>query len=466
MRMHHPLIDILWYCALRLSWLVLAAAGLLLIGREAPAGERTPVSTGPDWNRTVNLTVRGQTLGEVISQLYAQSRVTLQASKDLCGAQQELWKEPVYLQGRGLTVRQAVEWAARTLGCRYRYQGGNAAQGYTVVLDSGYSWIAGGTGMILRSNLELLTGDRFDVADLDRQLSEVFKIANLFDADCFYRLEEHGRNVKLVAALPKELTPLFEQAVGILEQRGQSVPALDPRPAEAAETDLSARLERKVVAAYRQRSLDEVAADLAAQGGVNIGFDQTAFRGTTLPLITLDLGTTTLREAIVGLSKQARLPGIEISLPGGVWLGSRETKWTRMSSREFAWRDTAQARAYYVGDFGGGLEGPVLAHQLRTRILPDAWLDPLVSVTYHPPSGNLLVIGSPALQQEVVYALGRYRKQSQQAVSAPQPALPGPATGSATQSRLPVEAGAKTGTDSTAKTGAAGAPAAATGRGR
>ena len=382
----------------------------------------------PDWNKPVNIDVRGGTLGDLIGQLSRQAGVSLQPSRNLCGQNQELWKEPLYLQARGITVRQAVEWSARALSCRYRYMGGNAAEGFRVWLDNSYSWVErGDVGMVL-SNVEALLDGVYGVPDLDRQLGEIFKAITLFDNTYYFRLEEHGEEVKLVAALPGALKPLLDGGRGLLEERGSSVSAQAARPVDKPERDLVVRLARKVMAAYRQRPLNEVAADLAAQGGVFIGFDQAHFRGGRLPLVTLDKGEMLLREAIEALGKQVGLLGIEISLPGGIWLSRRPADWTRQAGREFVWGDTAQARAYYVGDFKEGLNGQLLANQVRQRVCPDAWLDPAASVTYHPPSGNLLVIASPAMQQEVYFALARLRQQGLSAPAQP-PAVPGPGSG-------------------------------------
>lgn len=401
---------------------------LLLVGWSVASAQAEERAIPPafDWDRKVDLDVRGAPLGELISQLNIQAGVSLRPSKELCGQAQEIWKEPLWLQGRGLTLRQSMMWITRMLGCRYRYEGGNPAEGYKIVLDNGYGWVGRhDTGIILR-NIEMLMGGRFDVEALDRQLAEIFKIITLFDANFYVRLEEHGKQVKLVAALPEDLKPLFDQALGMLEQQGMSVPPQIAQPVGEAELDLITRLSRSVMIAYRQRPLNEVAADLATQGGINIGYDQTPFRGGKLPVITLELGKTTLREAVEKLAKAAGLPGIELSLPGGIWLGKRPTRWSRMGDREIAWRDTVAVRAYYIGNFKEGLDGELLAHQIRTRISPESWLDPLVSISYHPPSGNLLVIAGEPLLHEVEQALARYRQQGLSDGETQPPALPGP----------------------------------------
>lgn len=356
------------------------------------------------WERKVNLAVHGAGLGEAFSQINAQTGVTVQPSRAVAGLAGEIWKEPIYLDANDISLRQALELLSRLAGCRYRATAAN-----TIRLDGAYEWLDRRRFALIITNVETLLGGQRDVAALEQNIEELTKILTLFDSGFYARVEEQGEQVKLVATVPEELKPLFERALGLLEQRGQSVAPPEQELIDPAERALIGALYKPVVAAYRARPLPEVVADLAAQAGVSIGFAQAGLRGGEVPQIDFDAGQLSLREAVIKLAELAGYRGIELSAPNLLWLGTRESAWEKFAPREQLWADTAMVRAYYVDDFAGEAGGEALAHQVRMRILPEAWLDPLASLIYHKASGNLLVVASEAVQREVYAVLGRYK---------------------------------------------------------
>lgn len=379
---------------------ILLVLGVLITGAAlARAGEGFV-----PWESKVNLAVHGAGLGEAFSQINAQTGVTIQPSRAVAGAAGEIWREPVHLDANNISLRQALELLSRLAGCRYRATAAN-----TIRLDGAYEWLDRRKFALIITNVETLLGAQRDIGALEQNIEELTKILTLFDAGFYARIEEQGEQVKLVATVPEDLKPLFERALGLLEQRGESVAPPEQELIDPAERALIGALYKPVVAAYRGRPLPEVVADLSTQAGVNIGYAQIGLRDAKTPLIDFDAGQLSLREAVIKLAALAGYRGIELSAPNLIWLGTRESDWGRLSPREQLWADTAVVRAYYVDDFAGEAGGELLAHQVRLRVLPEVWLDPLAAVIYHKPSGNLLAIASEPVQREVYAALSRHK---------------------------------------------------------
>lgn len=365
--------------------------------------------------RKVDLDVWGGTVNDAVSQIARQTGVMPIVSGNL--TRSGAAKRRLYLQAQGLTFAQAVEWLAHALGCRYR------VDGERVYLTTGYEWVTARKreyGVFIR-NVETLVGSRSPadrqekIARFQRFLDEMMKVVTLFDpqSDKFRgpRLEESldpaVDDVKMQATIPAALKPLFESALRALEAPGEAIGAPEPQTLPDAERQLIETLSRTVVvAAYDRQPLKAVVADLRAQSGLNVGFDHSAMPAAgPAPTVTLRLGNVNVMEALTALARQLGLRGASMSPPGGVWLGRARRDWQLLPSRRVLWADDVEARCYSLGALRGQVDGEALAHWLRNNVQPGVWQDPLASVLYHAPSGNLLVIAPPATQQAVRAAL-------------------------------------------------------------
>lgn len=378
----------------------------------ARAGENAPGRQAFAPQARVTLDVWGGTLNEAISQIAKQTRVMPLVSREVNrgGAS----RQKIFVTGRDMPLPQAVEWLAHAVGCRYRLTAGE------IRLTAGYEWVRRRRyGMFLRQ-VETLVGIRHDserpekIAEFQRFLDEMMKAVTLFDPQTDHyqppRLEEHeGGQIKLNANVPEELKPLFEKALVSLETPG--MPAGAPgRPAVPPET---LRLINKlsnttVVAAYRSQPLRQVLDDLRAQSGLNIGIDNSALPQTGDPApVTLQLGNVNIQEALIALARALGLRGAALSPPNGVWLTRGKCDWETLPTRRTLWADDMEVKVYRLSSLPGKVDGEALAHWLRLRVRPAVWLDPLASVLFHAPSGNLLVIAPPEAQEAVRLALPR-----------------------------------------------------------
>ncbi|GHS91214.1 hypothetical protein FACS1894139_01110 [Planctomycetales bacterium] len=353
--------------------------------------------------KTVTFSVWGGGINEAVSQFSQQTGVTPLVSAVVSTAAPP---SKIFLAAQNLPAEQALEWLARAAGCHYRLTAGG------VYLTTGYEWLKDRRYGVIIRNVETLVGserpsDRAEkLTRFARNLDELMKIVTLFEPLYRYRLEEHADGqIKLNAQVPAELKPLFMAALTALEASGETpVAAATPAPAEQALIDkLNAT---KVVVNYRQRPLREVLADLRTQCGLNIGFDTVG----EPPLVTMELGEVNVQVALVAVAKQIGLRSVEMAAPNGVWLSREKRQWQRFPSRRQLWLDDVEVKCYGVAVAAGrGFDGEKFADWARQNVTPDIWRDPLASIFYHAPSGNLVVVAPPAAQQAVRNALGKGR---------------------------------------------------------
>ncbi len=361
-------------------------------------------NSGIDWNKRIDIDVAGGTIGEAISQITQQTGIIILPSKQVNGKSGDVWNEKIYLQGKKISLRQAVDWLAAIMGCRY-----HISSDRKIHFDYGYGWVDRRDFDMMLRNVENAVGKDRDVQAFERIIDEITKILTLFDSAFYTRIEEQGEQIKLVINMPAALKKIFETVLGDFEVSGEAIGLNKPLTLPADERELIAKLYSPVIAAYKKRPLPEVLSDLSLQSGVNICFDQNLFRGGKYPVISLDKGKMTLRAALEQIVLITHFKGISISLPNSVWLSTYPGKWGHMTGREFLWGGNTEVRCYSLNGVSPQLiEGNYLAYQIKMKVSPQSWLDPLASVVYHQVSNNLIVVAGADVQSDVEKALRRY----------------------------------------------------------
>jgi len=363
---------------------------LLCLLAAAAAGEPAP----SPFDRTLRLELWGKHLGDAVSQITERGGVDLRVAAGFIKPK-EFPTRTLWLQADRITVRQAVEWLARALDCRYRIDGPTS-----VKLSGSYEWLQEPEEILIEP-VEPLVG-KLGAKPFEDKLSELVKVASLFQ-NCSLRLEEP--DLKLVAILPKRLRNILGESLTAMQRTGLPLRPPAERRLGEMETELLQALRKQVVARYREQDAAAVLRDLSLQSGLLIGFDHRPFLTRPVPPITLDLGQTTVRQALEGLAAALGLKGCELWPPHCVWLTAEPRKWTPAAGRAFLWEEL-QVRSYAIGPllkaWGGG---EVVALQVRRRAVPNLWADPSTAVVFHPVSANLIVVAPEEAQDAVLREL-------------------------------------------------------------
>ena len=373
-----------------MSWTAFAA----LAAAVAVAGETAPAAP---LAQEIRLEAWGKDLGQALASITKQAHVDVRVAASFLKPK-DFSSYTLYLYAENITVRQAVEWIARAIGCRYRVETLSS-----VILTGSYDWLREPEEILIEPVASLL-GSKEHPAVFEAKMAELVKVHTLFQA---YSLRLEAPDYKLVAVLPARLKRILYDALIAMSQPGLP---LQPPAGEIlgeAETELLQALRKSVVVRYKNVSAEEAIKDLTLQSGINIAFDHTPFFVRPLPRLTLNLGQTTARQAIEALAEGLGLSGYEMWPPRSVWLTAAPHKWCEAASREILWENLA-VRAYAIADLAqkfGGSE--VVVHHLRRQVRPDAWLDPATAIVYHSQSGNLIVVAPPALHDKVLRELCR-----------------------------------------------------------
>lgn len=338
----------------------------------------------------IDLSVTDCPLGEVIETLGTRAGVDVIVCPDVARPE-EFAAIRLWLDGRGLPLRQALDWIARSIGSRYRYD----PVGKAVWFTSAYAWVGKDTAPVDMVTLGGLVGDDGTRAFMDR-LHEVFKTPDVFGQT--YTLRIRPEDERLVSILPgvlqERLHALLETMSGV------------PLPLRAAGPDteidaLRAGLAHPVVADYRAMPLLAVLSDIAGQSGINVACDRAAFiRNGKEPSITLSLGEKPAREVLEAVCSQVGLRRLVYDPPMAVWLTEESGSWDRTGSRELLW-ESVLAAGYDVSRFSRDPGGEAVAHLVRSGLSPDWRDDPSVGVVYQPVRHALIVSGPTRLQEAV-----------------------------------------------------------------
>jgi hypothetical protein len=157
----------------------------------------------------------------------------------------------------------------------------------------------------------------------------------------------------------------------------------------------------------------EIAWDLARQARVPVGFAPLGKDGGKR--ISLDLGEVPLREGLDRFCRAAGFAGHRVEPPGAVWLFSKgpplETSECLWSAAEVRSYDVRQLRAAH------GFAGPMVAHLVKSRVMPARWKDPFVSVGYSPTRRRLVVVHSSEVHLAVAAFLARLAREGEKALA-------------------------------------------------
>lgn len=368
----------------------------LLYSGAATAGQ--PATRGPSpFDKHIRLDLWGRNLRDALSQITERGHIDVQISPHLIHPRQYT-DYTLYLHADRITLRQAIEWLCRSIGCRYRIDGARS-----VWLTGSYDWLRSDRDEVLIEPLGPVLGRSGDIDSLYGIIYELVKVHSLFPTYWIRIEEEDGQ---LVASLPAHLKSILKRSLVAMSKPGRSISEPVTVTLSKEETDIYRALRTTVVVRYRNWSLREAIADLALQSGINIGFTPHLLIKNGEPTIDLDLGQVTLRAAVEQLVEKIGFKGYEISPPAGIFLTETKRKWSRAASRAFLW-EALKVEAYAIGELAVHSSGDAVAHHLRRRVLPDTWLDPCTAITFHPASRNLVVVAPEEAQRAVLAELKR-----------------------------------------------------------
>jgi hypothetical protein len=267
------------------NWL----AALLFATSLAAASDARPVDP---LARTVTLNAWNRDVESVLQSIYNQTDVNIQVHRDFI-APADLPRRILRLRADNLTLREALEWISRALGCRYRVDGPRK-----VVLAGGYEWAEREN----RTNFIYLGG-----------------------------LKRPGQD---------DPPPLTDRLMRGIEEThhpsGRPGGTPDTRMAEA-ERELQRLLRHPVVTAYEGQEAESVLWDLSRQSEVAIAVDPA--RPDPLPPVTLNVST--LGDALTALGEALETPAVLFTPPRTFWLEtgppgirvsleSRESLWSEL----------------------------------------------------------------------------------------------------------------------------------------
>ncbi len=373
---------------------VAATLALLALSGSLFGGEADPAY----FEKRIDLDLWGRHLGDAVSQITERSGIDLRVSPRFIRPKQ-FPRYKLHLEGKQMPARLAIEWLARSLGCRYRIDGKHSAW-----LTTSYDWMKEST-KILIEDIESLLDRQGRIKAFEADVEELVKVHALFER-YYIRIERQDQGVtKIVASLPRTLRQRLLKGLIAMSRPGQPLRLPEPIQYTSAETALLRKLRNQVVGPYRNQPARAVIRDISLQSNIHIALDPSLFTGKKLPRVTIALGTASARQFIEALAQQLGLKGMELYPPSGVWLTRPARKWIQASSREFLW-ENLPLKSYATGAlaqaFGGG---EVLAHHIRRRVSPATWLDPATAVTYHERSGNLIVVAPGRTQKAVLTEL-------------------------------------------------------------
>lgn len=404
-------------------------------GGEGRAGSGSGGAVDP-MTKPIKLRAWGVDPGEAISQIMDQSDVDVIIAPSFLRPE-EFKAVRVYLHADNMPVRQAVQWLAAALGCRYRRRGPRS-----VLLTGSYDWVKslGFTNII--EPVESLVGE--DAPGFERGVREVARIQALFGRNAYLRFEQPAEPIRagrLVGVLPKRTAAILGEVLQAMNRQGAPIGQAPPHRLDEAELALAELLLTPVPVSFRERPLLEVLTDLQLAtrpvGGLNIGFDHRPLHARRLPRITLPRGERPLREVLREIAAQLGMAGMQVSYPRGIWFTAVEqpSPWTPMPEREIPW-ETLRVRSYDATPLAATPGGArAVPHRIRQTVQPAAWRELGTSVIYHQHSGNLIVVAPEPVQVEVLRALVRMVKtapsgtppETAATVGPARPPLPAPA---------------------------------------
>ncbi|MHC4199049.1 MAG: PKD domain-containing protein, partial [Planctomycetota bacterium] len=300
-----------------------------------------------------------------------------------------------------LPARKVLDWLGRMLGAFY------------VIEKPGVVWFARGTRWLERRKPVVASYridalyEEDDASDLMRLLEESLKGALWSNSGASLGRANLAADT-ITAVLPRSAQSRLGRVLAELRREVPSGP-----PEDEAGPALGRLMSRTVRARYHEWPVREIAWDLARQARVPVGFAPLGKDGGKR--ISLDLGEVPLREGLDRFCRAAGFAGHRVEPPGAVWLFSKgpplETSECLWSAAEVRSYDVRQLRAAH------GFAGPMVAHLVKSRVMPARWKDPFVSVGYAPTRGRLVVVHSSEVHLAVAAFLARLAREGEKALA-------------------------------------------------
>ncbi|MHC5056632.1 MAG: PKD domain-containing protein [Planctomycetota bacterium] len=226
----------------------------------------------------------------------------------------------------------------------------------------------------------------------------------------------------VTAILPRSAQ---RRLAGLLAELRREVPS-GPPPREE-DGALTRAMARPVRAQYEDWPVRDVAWDLARQARLPVGFPPLGAQGGGR--ISIELGETTLGQALDALVKVGGFAGWRVEPPRAVWCfkGSpppltSECTWSAAEIRGYDTRMLENAH---------GFAGPMIVHLVRSRCLPGRWRDPFSLVGYSRARRRLVVIHTREVQLAVARLLDRLAREGERALEAGEAPVEGAPVGEA-----------------------------------
>ncbi|MCX7935913.1 MAG: hypothetical protein N3A66_11725, partial [Planctomycetota bacterium] len=232
------------------------AATLLLFAAPAAAGESKAAAP---LEQEIRLDAWGKDLGQILATITKQSHVDLRVAASFLKPK-DFSSYTLYLYAESITVRQAIEWIARAIGCRYRVESPSS-----VILTGSYDWLREPEEILIEPVASLL-GPKESAAAFEAKMAELVKVHALFQA---YSLRLEAPDYKLVAVLPSRLKRILADSLVAMSQAGMPLQPPAGEILSEAETELLQALRKTVVARYKNVTAEEAIKDLALQTGIN-----------------------------------------------------------------------------------------------------------------------------------------------------------------------------------------------------
>jgi len=312
-----------------------------------------------------------------------------------------------------LPARKVLDWLGRALGASYVVEGNGA-----VWFDRGTRWLEREGVQPTSFAIDALF-PAGDPSGLVAFLRESVRAALWASPGAGLGPVDAAKGI-LHASLPESARRRIERIIAELRREAPS----GAPPAISADSRL---LSRPVRVNWQGWGLRDAAWDLARQARVPIAWSPLDIppRGSGGPgarpavaadaAISLELGETSLRDALDALVRAAGLDGYILEPPGAVWLlkgappsESSECVWTSGVPRSYDVRLLEDAHGY---------SGATLVHLVKSRVLPSRWSDPFSAIGYVAALRRLVVVHSAEVQREVAAFLERLCRRGEKALA-------------------------------------------------
>lgn len=315
---------------------------------------------------------------------------------------------PLHLGVEAAPVRVLLDFIARQTSAQYRREG----EGSTWLVPPGFQKRDGDELKSLVFAADALY-DAADGGDLKALLEEAFRAPLKADAGASVTVRTDTQ--KVVAVLPLSWNEHFKALVHLLRSpKGLGLPA--PPPRTLGEILMRQTLaETTVTHDWKDRRIDLLLGDLAAEAHLPCGFDPRQFPRREYPRVTLKAEAAPLRDVVRGIVHEAGFDGCQPMLGGGLWFYRGDEPYPTSESLQ----DNLQVRVYDIENILAELpmlNGEVVAWHVKRRVYPDSWKDPNVSCLFHATTKRLVVLHGELAQGQVLHVLDDLKRRGEAAL--------------------------------------------------